>query len=89
MKEPIPDNDEFEAAELALRKGGSNLWFSSLSEEWQEFLVANTVETFDSYQLSMDEAAGNMIRIYLEIVAKNPAVMDQNPWEVIVPGEYV
>tara|TARA_R110001583_G_scaffold195324_1_gene371696 strand:- start:8022 stop:8285 length:264 start_codon:yes stop_codon:yes gene_type:complete len=87
MKEPIPDNNAFAAAELALRKGGSNLWFSDLSEEWQEFLVANTVETFDSYQLSMDEAAGNMIRIYQEIVAKNPAVKDQNPWETIVPGE--
>ena len=87
MKEPIPDNNEFAAAELALRKGSSNLWFSGLSEEWQEFLVANTVETFDSYQLTMDEAASNMIRIYQEIVAKNPAIIDQNPWEVIVPGQ--
>ncbi|WP_417517917.1 hypothetical protein [Marinobacter sp.] len=87
MKEPIPYNNEFVAAELALRKGGSNLWFSGLSEEWQEVLVTNTVETFDSYQLTMDEAAGNMIRIYQEIVAKNPVVMDQNPWKVIVPGE--
>lgn len=87
MKDPIPNNNEFEAAELTLRKGASNLWFSGLSEEWQEFLVANTVETFDNYQLSMDEAASNMIRIYQEIVAKNPAAMDQNPWEVIVPDE--
>lgn len=87
MKDPSPDNNEFAAAELALRKRGSNLWFSGLSEEWQEFLVANTVETFDSYQLTMDEAASNMIRIFQEIVANNPAVMDQNPWEVIVPGQ--
>ena len=69
MKEPIPNNNEFEAAELALRKGGSNLWFSGLSEEWQEFLVANTVETFDSYELTMDEAAVNMIRIYQELLS--------------------
>jgi len=72
---------------LALRNGGSNLWFSRLSEEWQEFLVANTVETFDSYQLTMDEAASDMIRVYQEIVANNPAVIDQYPWEIIVPGQ--
>jgi hypothetical protein len=87
MKEPIPNNNELEAAKEALRKGASNLWFGGLSEEWQEFLVANTVEIFDSYQLSMAEAASRMIRIYQEIAAKNPEAMDQNPWEVILPSE--
>ncbi len=51
MTEPIPCNNEFEAAEKALRDIGSNLWFGGLSEEWQDFLVSNTVECFDNYQL--------------------------------------
>ena len=47
MTEPVPNNNEFNAAEAALRKIGSNMWFGSLNDEWQDFMVSNTVEIFD------------------------------------------
>ena len=81
MNEPIPNNNEFEAAEIALRKVGSNLWFSNLSAEWQDFLVSNTLEHFDNYELSMQEAAISMISVFQKMVEMNPAIVDQNPWE--------
>ncbi|MBB5211414.1 hypothetical protein [Microbulbifer hydrolyticus] len=81
MKEPIPNNNEFEAAEIALRKIGSNLWFSSLSAEWQDFLVSNTLEHFDTYDLSMHQAATSMISVFQKIVEMNPAILEKNPWE--------
>ncbi len=87
MTEPIPNNNEVEAAEFALRKVGSNLWFSGLSGEWQDFLVSNTLEYFNTYQLSMHEAASNMVRVYQELVAKNPELLEQNPWQAKLIGE--
>ncbi|MCP5207062.1 MAG: hypothetical protein H7A01_07660 [Hahellaceae bacterium] len=87
MNEPIPNNNEFEAAESALRKVGSNVWFSGLSEEWRDFLVSNTLEQFDNYQMTMLEAAQNMISVFQELVNSNPGILDENPWEVVVQGE--
>ena len=81
MKEPIPNNNEFEAAEQALRKIGSNLWFAGLSEEWKDFLVSNTVEYFDTHQVSMQQAASSMIKVFHEIVEKHPEILQQNPWD--------
>lgn len=87
MSEPIPNDNEFEAAENALKKVGSNLWFSGLSEEWKEFLTANTVEHFDTYEISMEDAAASLIKVYQELVANNPEILDQNPNEVELGGE--
>lgn len=84
MQEPIPDNNEFEAAERALRKIGSNLWFSGLSEEWQDFLTSNTVDHFDTYDLTMEQAATALIQVYQDLVSKSPGILEQNPWHVIL-----
>jgi hypothetical protein len=84
LTDPIFNNNEFEAAESSLRKIGSNLWFSGLSKEWQDFLISNTLEYFDSYQLSMHDAASNMIRVYQGLVAKNPELLEKNPWQAIL-----
>jgi hypothetical protein len=87
MKEPIPNNNEFEAAESALRKIGSNLWFSGLSEEWQDFLTSNTVEHFDTYELTMEQAAASLVKVYQELVTANPGILEQNPWHVVFGNE--
>ena len=87
MKEPIPDNNEFEAAERALRKLGSNLWFGGLSKEWQDFLTSNTVEHFDTYHLTMEQAAADMVRIYRQLVSNNPSILEQNPWNVMLTND--
>jgi hypothetical protein len=80
MNEPIPSNNEFNAAEKALRRIGSNLWFGGLSEEWQDFLVSNTVECFDNYQVTMQEAANLIIGKYQQIVNSNPSILQLNPY---------
>lgn len=82
MAKPIPGNNEFEAAEKALRAIGSNLWFGGLSDEWQDFLVSNTVECFDNYELSMEEAANALIGIYQKLVRADPSILQSNPWDV-------
>jgi hypothetical protein len=84
LKEPIPNNNEFEFAECALRKIGSNLWFSGLSDEWQDFLTSNTVEHFDTYEITIEVAASNMLRVYQELVTNNPGILGQNPWDAIL-----
>lgn len=84
MLEAEPNNNEFEAAERALRSAGSNLWFSGLSDEWQDFLVSNTVEHFDTYVISIEQAANQMLQVYHQLVAGNPEILDQNPWEVTI-----
>ena len=81
MTEPIPGNNEFEAAETALRQIGSNLWFGGLSAEWQGFLTSNTVEFFDNYQVTMQEAANAIIGIYKKLVNADPSILLSNPWE--------
>ncbi len=80
MTEPILGNNEFKAAEQALRDRGSNLWFGGLSEEWQDFLVSNTVECFDNYQVTMQEAANAIIGIYQQMVNSDPDILQSNPW---------
>ncbi len=80
MTEPIPDNNEFESAEKALRAIGSHLWFGSLSDEWQYFLISNTVECFDTYEVTMQEAANTMIGIYKKLVQTDPSILLSNPW---------
>ncbi|HQT01972.1 MAG TPA: hypothetical protein PLU46_03770 [Thiotrichales bacterium] len=80
MTEPVPNNNEFEAAEKALRDIGSNLWFGGLSDEWQDFLVSNTVGCFDNYQLTMKEAANTIIGIYQQMVNADPSILQSNPW---------
>lgn len=87
MKEPVPYHNEFEAAERALRKIGSTLWFSGLSNEWQDFLAANTVEHFDTYQVTMEQSAADLVRIYQALVFKNPGILEQNPWNVTLANE--
>lgn len=87
MPEPTPNNNEFEAAERALRKIGSNLWFAGLSEEWQDFLTSNTVEHFDTYELTMEQAAAALIDVYQKLGSNNPGILKQNPWHVTLANE--
>lgn len=82
MTEPIPGNNEFKAAEKSLRDIGSNLWFGGLSDEWQDFLVSNTVECFDNYQVTMQEAANAIIGIYQQMVNTDPSILQSNPWNM-------
>ena len=79
-EEPTPDNNEFKAAEDALRKLGSNLWFGGLPEQWKDFLISNTVDFFDSYEVSMEQAARELIRVYRELIAANPDILQEDPW---------
>ena len=85
MSNPTPNSDEFEAAETAIRKIGSHLWFGDLTPEWQGFLVANTVETFDQYEVTMDQAAQKLIEFYVEIVQAYPEAKTMNPWDENLP----
>ena len=80
MTEPVPRNNEFGAAEEALRKAGSNLWFGGLSKEWQDFLIYNTVECFDNYEVNMLEAATWILDIYKKMVSADPGILQSNPW---------
>lgn len=85
MNNPIPHNNEFDAAEKALREIGSHLWFGGLSDEWQDFLISNTVECFDNYELSMYEAATAIIDIYKKMVLFDPSILNSNPWDTKIP----
>lgn len=87
MQEPIPNNNEFEAAERALRKIGSNMWFSGLSKEWQDFLTSNTVEHFNTYELTMEQAATALVQVYQELVSSNLGILEQNPWHATLGSE--
>lgn len=81
MNEPVRENNEFEVAEITIRRIGSNLWFGGLSPEWQEFLVANTVEFFDNHEVSMLQAAQEVIRVYQILGNRDPSILNANPWE--------
>jgi len=81
------NNNEFEAAETAIRNIGSHLWFGGLTSEWQDFLVSKTVETFDQYEVTMDLAAQKLIEFYVEIVQAYPEAKTMNPWEENLPIE--
>jgi hypothetical protein len=87
MSEPTPNNNEFDAAEKALRNIGSNLWFSGLSDEWQDFLIANTVETFDTYELSLDQAAQRLINFFQKVVSARPDLLELDPWKELPPRQ--
>lgn len=84
MAEPEPKNNEFDAAEKELRKIGSNMWFSGLNDEWQGFLIANTVEHFDTYEVTMNQAAQSLINVFQKLVNANPEILQQNPWKVVL-----
>lgn len=83
---PQPNNNEFSAAEVALRKIGSNLWFSGLPEQWQNFLTSNTVELFDTYEITIEQAANRMIEVYQQLVSSNPEVLALDPWSLVQPS---
>ena len=80
MSYPTPKSDELEVAETAIRKIGSHLWFSDLTPEWQKFLVSNAVQTFEQYEVTMDQAARKMIEYYVEIVQDYPEPKKMNTW---------
>jgi len=82
MTEPVPNNNEFNAAEAALRKIGSNMWFGSLNDEWQDFMVSNTVEIFDTYEISIEQAARHMLEVFQQLIDADLSLLDQNPWEI-------
>lgn len=82
-----PNNNEFDAAEQALRKIGSNLWFGGLSEEWKDFMRSQTVEQFDNYEISIEQAAANLIQVYQELVNNNPGILSQNPWSLLLKND--
>jgi hypothetical protein len=85
MADLTPNNNEFEAAETALRKIGSHSWFGDLTPEWQGFLVSNTVDTFAHYEVTMDQAAQKLIEFYVEIIQAYPEAKTMNPWEENLP----
>jgi len=72
MSAPTPNTSAFAAAESAICKLGSHYWFSGLTREWQDFLVSKTVETFNQYQVTMDQAAQKLIEFYVEITQAYP-----------------
>lgn len=84
MSEPIQNNNEFQLAEKALRDIGSNLWFGGLSDEWQDFLVSNTLEFFDNYDVTIQEAANAMIGVYQQLVSNDPSILESNPWDISI-----
>jgi len=79
-KDPVPNNEEYDAAERALRDTGSNSWFGTLQEDWQVVLICSTVECFDTYKVSMQEASSLIIKNYQQLVDINPKIMDEEPW---------
>ena len=81
MSDPTPNDNQFEAAENAICKIGSNSWFGDLTPSWQRFLVSHTVETFGQYELTMDQAAQKLIEFYVEITLDYPEVKTIDPWE--------
>jgi hypothetical protein len=80
LTESKPNNNEFEAAEIALRKIGSKLWFGGLTDEWQDFLKSNTVEIFDTYELTLEQAASKMIEMFQRLLAADPSLLEKDPW---------
>jgi len=87
MSDPTSNNSEFEAAETAICRIGSDSWFSGLTPEWQGFLVSNTVKTFDQYQVTLDQAAQKLIEFYVEMIQAYPEAETMNPWEENLPFE--
>jgi hypothetical protein len=87
MSDPISYNNEFEAAEKAIRNLGSNSWFGDLTSHWQDFLVSHTVETFNRYEVTMDQAAQKLIEFYVEITLTCPEAKTMNPWEARLPAQ--
>jgi hypothetical protein len=87
MSDPIPNDNEFEAAEKAIRNLGSNSWFGDLTPHWQDFLVSHTVETFKRYEVTMDQAAQKLIEFYVEMTVTHPEAKTLNPWEARLPAE--
>lgn len=78
----------FREAEDRLRWHGSNLWFGQLSRDWQEFLVANTVEFHNEYEATIDQAAQELLKVYRQLVTADPSITSKNPWETnMVPPE--
>jgi hypothetical protein len=75
---------KFKEAERSLRKQGSNLWFGGLTPEWQEFLITNTVEFFNEYEATMDQAAAELIKVYSRLISADPSLKHKNPFETRV-----
>ena len=74
--------DLFKEAESSLRRLGSNLWFGGLSEAWREFLILNTVDFFENYEVTMIQAAEEVIKLYRRVVSLDPAILRKDPSEV-------
>lgn len=82
MKQPEPHNNEFKAAEQALRNIGSHLWFGGLPEAWQEYLIAHTVECFDNYEVTMDQAANAVLKVYQDWILAYENLLELDPWSI-------
>ncbi len=48
----------------------------------------NTVEFFDNYEVTMHQAAQEMVGVYQKLVSVDPGILDLNPWEtnLKIPG---
>ena len=86
ITDPTQKNSAFDAAEKAIREIGSDPWFDELTPEWQNFLVSNTVETFEQYAVNLDQAAQKLIEFYVEITLTYPEAKTMNPWESNIPA---
>ena len=87
MNDTTPNDSQSEAAEKAIRKIASDLWFGDLSTDWQHFLISHTVETVGEYGVTMDQAAQKLIEFYVEITLDFPEAKTMNPWAARLTAE--
>lgn len=78
----IPAKTQAENPESSLRRAGSDLWFSGLGIDWQDFLVKQVELCAHQYQIPMDRAALAVLRVYQAIVIADPSVKEANPWKL-------
>ena len=87
MCDSDPDINAFEAAEKAICRLASDPWFRDLTPHWQDFLVSQTVETFNRYEVTVEQAAQKLIEFYVEVTLDHPEAKAMNPWKERLPAE--
>ena len=87
MCDAIPNDNASAAAEKAICRLGSDSWFHDLTPHWQQFLVFHTVDTFNRYEVTMDQAAQELIEFYVETTLDHPEAKTMNPWEARLPAD--
>lgn len=86
MSDTTPGQIGLQDAEAAIRKLATDGWFDGLTIDWQRFLVANTLETYRQYDITLDQAAQKLIEFYVETIQTYPGAETMNPWEEMLPA---